>query len=299
MNVKTWISAFRLRTLPLSVAGIVLGGFVAYSEHNFSSTIFLLTLTTAILLQILSNLANDYGDYSNGIDNDKRMGPTRTVQSGKIKPKQMKIAIIICTVITFILGVCLLFVALKKDMIKLLVFLAIGISSIVAAVKYTVGKKNYGYRGLGDIVVFLFFGFVAVIGTYFLQTKTINYTILLPASIIGLFSTGVLNLNNMRDIENDKTSKKITLAVKLGIQKSKVYHFALIIVAMILTIVYLLILKKIALSYIILLPFSIISIHLANVKKHYNTPTKLNSELKILSINTLFYSIVLGIIILL
>ncbi len=297
MNLRAWVSALRLRTLPLSASGIILGGFIGYADNpQFSWQIFLLTLATALLLQILSNLANDYGDYTHGTDNDERLGPMRSVQSGKITPKQMKRAIVVFSVVTFAVGLCLLLQAFNYQNYIFILFLILGITSIIAAIKYTVGSNNYGYQGFGDIMVFIFFGLVAVMGTYFLQTNIFNYKVLIPATSIGLLSMGVLNLNNMRDIENDKKSNKRTLAVKLGSHKSKIYHTIIISTAMVLTFIYLWTINTTLIALIILIPAFILIMHIAVVLKNTN-PQNLDKQLKVLSLSTLFYSFVFGIVI--
>lgn len=230
--LKNWLQAFRLKTLPLAFASITMGAFVANIDNSLKWSVYLLALLTATLLQILSNLANDYGDYKKGTDNENRVGPTRALQSGIISEKSMLNAVILFSILSLASGVVLIYIGLKdfKDFTTL-IMLALGIASVAAAIKYTVGKGAYGYNGLGDIFVFIFFGSVAVIGTYFLMTKEIDSAIISIAISIGCLAVGVLNINNLRDIENDEASNKITLAVKLGRQKAKTYQTILTIVA--------------------------------------------------------------------
>ena len=231
---STWLHAFRLRTLPLAVSSIIVGSALAvpYSRISAASTfrleVLLLALLTAILLQILSNLANDLGDHLHGTDNARRVGPLRAVQSGSIAPAAMKRAMLLCGVLAFGSGVALIISALGIRLMTL-VFLLVGLLAIGAAVKYTFGRNPYGYAGLGDVSVFLFFGIVGVMGTHYLHARTIEWMHLLPAAGFGLLSAGVLNVNNMRDIRNDKASGKITLAVRLGPDDAKSYHGLLII----------------------------------------------------------------------
>ena len=231
---STWLQAFRLRTLPLAVSSIIVGSALAvpYSrisaERTFSLEVMLLALLTAILLQILSNLANDLGDHLHGTDNAARVGPQRAVQSGSIPPAAMKRAMLLCGTLAFASGVALIVSALGIRLMTL-VFLLVGLLAIGAAVKYTFGRNPYGYAGLGDVSVFLFFGIVGVMGTHYLHARTIDWMHLLPAAGFGLLSAGVLNVNNMRDIRNDKASGKITLAVRLGPDAAKSYHGLLII----------------------------------------------------------------------
>ncbi len=294
-KLKAWIHASRLRTLPLAAAGIILGSFIAFSKNYFQWNIFIITLVTTLLLQILSNLANDYGDFTHGTDNENRVGPKRAVQSGIIKPKEMKFAMYLTGLLAFAFGIFLLLFSLG-DIINLtfLLFLLVGFLAIAAAIKYTVGKSNFGYKGFGDIMVFLFFGIAAVFGSYYLHTKTINYAVLLPASSIGLLSAGVLNINNMRDIINDEQSGKITIAVKLGQQKSKIYHALIIALAIDCTLIYLFIIKNWLAAIIIIPAITLLLIHIFRVLNN-TTPKNLDPELKKLSLTTLLFSILLGI----
>ena len=227
--MNNWIKAFRLRTLPLAFSCIIMGSGLAYADGGFNLTVFGLALITTLFLQILSNLANDYGDFVKGTDNEARIGPDRTMQSGLItKPEMVKIMWVIALFCS-VFGVWLIYEGtIGLDLKKAGLFAILGLSAMGAAVKYTMGKNPYGYAGLGDIFVFLFFGFLGVLGSYFLHTHTLNWDLLLPASSIGLFTTAVLNINNMRDCEADKKSGKNTLVVKIGIEKAKDYHRALI-----------------------------------------------------------------------
>ena len=234
-TLKAWIAAARLRTLPLSVSGIIVGSsfgnsafqmpegitncFGFYPIPVYKSPLFWLAIAVTIGFQILSNFANDYGDGIKGTDAN-RQGEKRMVASGLISPKQMKVGMIITGVITFFLATILIFGAFgNENFILSFVFFNLAIASIIAAVKYTVGKNAYGYSGLGDVFVFLFFGLLSVLGSYFLFTKTLHWELLLPATAIGCFSTAVLNLNNLRDIENDAEVGKRTLVVKMGFEK--------------------------------------------------------------------------------
>ncbi|MGV3638540.1 MAG: 1,4-dihydroxy-2-naphthoate polyprenyltransferase [Flavobacteriales bacterium] len=232
--MKHWLQAFRLRTLPLAVSSIIVGsalalivdGNVEGAEARVS--VVVLALLTAILLQILSNLANDLGDHQHGTDNAQRVGPQRAVQSGAITPGQMKRAMIICGLLAFISGCALITVALGLTLSTLL-FLTIGLLAIGAAVKYTFGEIPYGYAGLGDINVFLFLGIVGVCGTLYLQVRDMGVPVLFPAIGLGLLSTGVLNVNNMRDIVNDAASGKRTLVVRMGSANARIYHTVLVL----------------------------------------------------------------------
>ena len=183
---------------------------------------------TAILLQILSNLANDYGDFKKGTDSAKRVGPQREMQSGTITEKEMQRGLAVTAALCLVSGALLIFVFAHLSWQELAVFAALGIGAVLAALLYTLGKRPYGYRGLGDLYCFLFFGWAAVAGTFYLATKTLDFTVLLPASAMGFLSNAVLNINNMRDYENDKASGKNSLAVKIGLNNAFIYHCLLI-----------------------------------------------------------------------
>ncbi len=222
-----WLSASRPKTLPLALVSILTGSALAFSNGEFSWSIALLSLLTATLLQILSNLANDYGDAVKGTDNDKRLGPVRALQSGAVNLTAMRNAIIINIVLTLLAGLALIFYALDS-LENILVFMLLGVLAITAAIAYTVGNRPYGYVGLGDLSVFIFFGLLGVLGSCFLQTGTLDFSLIMPSVGCGLMAVAVLNVNNMRDIENDAECGKHTVAVRLGQEKAKKYHFALL-----------------------------------------------------------------------
>ncbi|NDW11108.1 1,4-dihydroxy-2-naphthoate octaprenyltransferase [Dysgonomonas sp. 520] len=225
-NIKHWISALRPRTLFLALASTICGNSIAYSTGFFNVSVCVLSILTATFLQLLSNLANDLGDFQHGTDvTGERVGPTRTVQSGAISSTQMIRAIWFVMILCAISGFLLIEEVSRFISIGyLLLFVFLGGTAIVAAIKYTAGKNPYGYRGLGDLFAFVFFGPVAVVGIYFLHVHEISFQPWLPAIGIGLFTTAVLNINNMRDMSNDIKSGKITLAAKLGLTKAKLYH---------------------------------------------------------------------------
>jgi 1,4-dihydroxy-2-naphthoate octaprenyltransferase len=215
--MNRWVDAARPRTLPLAVGSILLGNFLAYATGKFDLIIAILATLTTLLLQILSNFANDLGDFSNGVDNADRKVALRAVQTGKISQQEMRTAVIMTAVLSFLSGLFLLYFGLKEASIEVWgTFLGLGLAAIAAAIAYTVGKRPYGYMGLGDISVFLFFGLIGTLGTYYLQTYSFNYAILLPASGCGFLSVAVLNLNNLRDIENDIKTGKNSIPVRIG-----------------------------------------------------------------------------------
>jgi len=228
MNTKAWISAVRLRTLPLALASIGMGSFLAASQYSFRLDVLIWASLTTIFLQVLSNLANDYGDTQNGADNELRQGPTRAVQSGVISMGTMKIAIGIFGILSFLSGLMLLHISVGLGSAVFYMFLAFGLASIGAAYFYTAGKKPYGYAGLGDISVLIFFGFLAVLGTYYLHTLEFAWLNLLPALSMGLFATAVLNVNNIRDIESDKVAGKKSIPVRIGRKKAVIYHLLML-----------------------------------------------------------------------
>jgi len=229
MALKVWMQAFRLRTLPLALSCIAMGAFLAASVNAFRLDVFLLCVLTTISLQILSNLANDYGDSIHGADSVERVGPLRTVQRGVISSGQMKTAMIIFVVLCLCSGIALLIVSFGMNWNALLFFFGLGVLSIFAAVAYTVGKRPYGYIGLGDVSVLIFFGIVGVMGSYYLFTKEISWKELLPALSCGLFSIGVLNVNNIRDIDSDRKAGKFSIPVRVGRRNAIRYHWCLVL----------------------------------------------------------------------
>ena len=234
-----WINAFRLRTLPLAFSCIIMGSGLAFGDGQFNLTVFVLALITTLFLQILSNLANDYGDFVKGTDNKNRVGPERTLQAGLITKDEMVTAMWIIALLCSVFGVWLIYEGTKGlDLHRAGLFAILGLAAMGAAVKYTMGKNPYGYAGLGDVFVFLFFGWLGVIGSYFLHTHSIDIKIVLPASAIGFFTTAVLNINNMRDHEADAKSGKNTLVVRIGISWAKRYHFMLNFIGVLFIVLY-------------------------------------------------------------
>jgi 1,4-dihydroxy-2-naphthoate octaprenyltransferase len=290
---QSWIKAARLRTLPLALSSIAMGGSLAATQERFSVLPVILAGLTTLFLQILSNMANDYGDSKSGIDNQHRIGPTRTVQSGEITLNEMKVGVILLALLSFISGLALIFLASGLSLIHALLFLLAGITAIGAAINYTVGKNPYGYAGFGDLFVFLFFGLAGVCGTYFLSTKSLDFDVLLPASAMGLLSTGVLNLNNMRDIVNDQANQKNTIVVKIGFRKAYVYHCLIVLLPFVLLLIYSVINFKALpqLAFLLLLPLFIID--LVKIRRT-NPMERLDPFLKKLALKTLLLTVVFG-----
>lgn len=287
---KQYIAALRLHTLPLSLCGIIFAGFagiaaVSNSMTNNSIIIITLTVLTTIFLQLLSNIANDLGDMQKGADTAERLGPQRGLQTGELSKKNYYIMLTLFILGAIISGCFLVYFALDSFFTRDgIIMLSLGGLAVIAAITYTMGRKAYGYYALGDLFVYLFFGLLSTMGTYFLLTQQINTTLLLPASSIGFLATGVLNLNNMRDIENDKLHNKNTLASLLGLNKAKIYHSFLIIAAFLLMAIYL--------SDPLLLTIPFITNHL--IKVHKSPSNQLNPQLKHLSLISLLFSIIAG-----
>ena len=294
-KVSLWISTMRLRTLPLSISGIVLASCLAEYNGYFEWRIGILAIFTTLSFQILSNLANDYGDGIKGTDNNDRIGPERAIQSGKISPEEMFNAIKINVLISIGLAFLLIFSAFGvKHFFLTLLFFILGIASVAGAIKYTVGSNAYGYRGLGDLFVFIFFGLVSVIGCYVLYAKTIDHIVFLPACTIGLLSAGVLNLNNMRDILSDEKSNKITLAVKIGNKNARIYHYTLIGLAIILSALFGILYYTSPYNLIFIVAYIPLLIHIKKVVKN-KAPKLLDPELKKLALTTVLLAILMGV----
>ena len=295
--IKNYIKAARLRTLPLSVSGIIVGSLLGASELGgisiLNSDIFWLAILTTIGFQVLSNFANDYGDGIKGSDKN-RSGEARMVASGAISPSQMKSAMIVTIIITLVMALGLIYQSFgKENFIYSIVFFLLGIASIVAAIKYTVGNSAYGYSGFGDLFVFIFFGLLSVVGSYFLFTKQLNFQIFLPAISIGLLSTAVLNLNNLRDFEEDKKNSKNTLVVKLGVSKAKIYHYTLFFFAFISASIYTFLNFKSEFQFLFYISFIPLFINGLKVSETSDLSV-LDSELKKVALSTFLFGILFG-----
>lgn len=267
-----WLRAARPRTVLLSLSGVMMGGFMAAATGFFYPVTAVFCALTAILLQILSNLANDYGDYKKGVDNARRAGPQRTLQSGALTEQQMWRGIIVVAFVTLLSGGVLLLLAwFHLSWKELMVFGALGLAAVAAALCYTLGKYAYGYRGLGDLFCFLFFGWVAVAGTFYLAANRFDPLVLLPATAMGFLSNAVLNINNMRDYENDKANGKNTLVVKIGLKGAFVYHVLLIVGAFLCLTVYLIFSKSQWYTYAFWLLFPLFFMDLITIRKTMET----------------------------
>lgn len=291
--IKPWINAARPRTLPLAASSICMGGFLAYFHGRFDWMVFFLTLTTTFLLQILSNLANDYGDNKHGADHHQRIGPERMVQSGIIPADKMKKAMVGLGVITLLVGILLLIRSVGFNSPPFYVFFFLGILSIAAAINYTSGKKPYGYQGLGDLAVVLFFGLVAVFGTYFLQTSSFQWDNVLPALSCGLFATAVLNINNIRDIESDRKAGKLSIPVRIGRPAAVRYHWVLLLAGISCSIFFVLINYSSIWQWIFLLTIPLIYMNGQAVQS--KSGADLDPYLKQMALTTLLFVFTFGI----
>jgi 1,4-dihydroxy-2-naphthoate octaprenyltransferase len=292
--IKAWLHAARLRTLPLSLSGIIVGTGLAALIGAFDGQIFAFALLTTIGFQVLSNFANDLGDSQKGTDNAQRVGPARAIQSGQLSAAQMKVGMWVVGVFSLLSALYLIKLSVPNLSANAIYFyIVLAVACIAAAITYTVGKNAYGYRGLGDIMVFIFFGLVSVIGVFMLFGEAFEWIVLFPAISIGLWSTAVLNLNNLRDIHNDAQMNKRTMVVKLGFNKAKYYHVFLISFGMATWFFTIYLLAVSAMNYylfIALLPSLGFALHLQKVVQN-TEPASLDPELKKVALLTFFSSI--------
>ena len=292
-TLGTWLQAARLRTLPLSIAGILAGTAMAVKLGLFDLMLFILTLATTLAYQITSNFANDYGDGVKGTDNERRIGPERVLQSGRLSRATLKKGVISAAVVSGLLTLATLLRAFGTSQIGyLLLFLGLGGFAIWAAIKYTVGSDAYGYRGKGDLFVFLFFGLLSVLGTFFLYAQHIFPEVLLIGICIGCLSVAVLNLNNLRDMASDRESGKNTLVVRMGFQNGIRYHVFLCGLSFLSLVAYLALQPSYWPEALALIPFILIGFHLWRVV-HAEGPRQLDPELKIVALSTFFVGLLL------
>jgi 1,4-dihydroxy-2-naphthoate octaprenyltransferase len=297
LSLLTWIKAARLRTIPLSISGILVGSASAYANQSFDSITFVLTLLTTISYQLLSNFANDYGDGVKGTDNSARLGPRRILQTDHISKNKLRTVVVLLSIVAFTFTVSLVYVAFGFSTTALS-FLGLGFAAILAAILYTVGSNAYGYKGLGDAFVFLFFGLVSVLGSNYLYCLDFDFSLLLPGSAIGLLSVAVLNLNNMRDHDNDKFSGKQTLAVRMGKQIANRYHFSLLLTPVLLTLFYGWLSQSTLFYLLATLMFLPVRFHLKRVF-YRATEKSLDPELKKVALFTFLYAILFSVLLIL
>lgn len=289
---EAWLHAVRLRTLPLALASIFAGSFLAAWKDSFRWEILLLASLTTIFLQILSNLSNDYGDTVHGADSAERQGPVRAVQSGLISLAEMKRAMYLFGFLSLISGLLLLYLAIQ-DWKLFALFLGLGLAAIWASISYTSGKNPYGYAGLGDISVFIFFGLLGVLGTYFLHTLSFEPIAVLIGIAIGLFSAAVLNINNIRDIESDTKAGKRSIPVRIGKKAAVQYNWALLIGGYVCLIAFAIISKELLSLVAILALFLMIKVGLGVQNSKSSAET--DPYLKQMALSTLLWVILFGI----
>ncbi len=290
-KLKMWWETARPKTLPLALASIFTGSALGYraNPEGFNISIMVLCLLTTILLQVLSNFANDYGDHQKGSDTAERIGPLRGIQKGAISAQELKWGLILMILASFVSGSFLIGIA-YKSLSDLLFFAGLGILAIIAAITYTVGAKPYGYMGLGDISVLVFFGLIGVGGTYYLQTHNIDSAIILPAISSGLLASAVLNINNLRDIEQDAKASKNTLAVRLGAHKGRIYHCILLGLAALCYLVFALLTATSWANYLFLIAYPLLVKHALFVYRS-TRPETLRPMLAQMSMISLFINL--------
>lgn len=291
--MKHWIEAFRLRTLPLALASIGMGTFLAAAKGHFDASIFALCALTTIFLQVLSNLANDYGDSVHGADGKNRVGPARAVQSGLISKSAMKKAMVLFSLLSLLAGVALIYVAFGESPKVFGVFLGFGVLAILAAITYTAGFKPYGYVGLGDLSVLIFFGFMAVMGSAYLYEPQIHWSYVWPSLSTGLFSVAVLNLNNIRDIDSDKEAGKLSIPVRLGRKGAVIYHFILLGIGLLSALTFVLINEGGIWQFIFLLVTPLLIKNALAVQRK-STAAALDPYLKQMALTTLLFVLLFG-----
>jgi 1,4-dihydroxy-2-naphthoate octaprenyltransferase len=293
MTAKAVVRSMRLRTLPLSTAGIVLGIFMACKGHQVSWYVILLTILTTISLQILSNMSNELGDFLSGVDGEGREGPQYSMNEGGLTEDEMRSCIRIMVLACMILGLGMIRASFKTILcIQSECLVILGAAAIWAAMHYTLGKKPYGYRGLGDIFVFIFFGLVPVVGGYFVCSHQIDFSTLIPGAAIGLFSVGVLNVNNIRDMKSD-AGTRVTVPLKLGEHRAKVYHTILISGGWILMAIYSILFTNGWTPYLYIITLPLYVRHLAGVWKR--SGRELDPMLPMLVISTFIFALLAGI----
>lgn len=292
MTLKAVIRSMRLRTLPLSTAGIVLGIMLACAEHRVPWYVILLTVLTTISLQILSNMSNELGDWLSGVDGKGREGPKYGIEGGGLTEDEMRSCIRIMVLVCCILGLGMIRASFRTILcIESESLVVLGAAAIWAAMHYTLGNKPYGYRGLGDIFVFIFFGLVPVAGGFFVCSHMIDYSTLLPGAAIGLFSVGVLNVNNIRDMKSDEGTR-VTVPLKLGEHRTRIYHTILITGGWILMIVYTILFTDGWMPFLFCLTLPLYTKHLIGVWKR--SGRELDPMLPMLVISTFIFSLLAG-----
>ena len=292
MTFKAVVRSMRLRTLPLSLAGISLGIMFACGEHRIPWYVIVLTLLTTVSLQILSNMSNELGDWLSGVDGQGREGPKYGIEGGGLTEDEMRSCIRIMVLVCCILGLGMIRASFGTIFrIESEVLVVLGAAAIWAAMHYTLGSKPYGYRGLGDIFVFIFFGLVPVTGGFFVCAQTLDLTTLIPGAAIGLFSVGVLNVNNMRDMKSD-AGTRVTVPLKLGEHRAKIYHAILIVVGWCLMLLHTILFTSGWLPYLYFITLPLYIKHLSGIRKF--SGRELDPMLPMLVISTFIFALLAG-----
>ena len=287
------VASMRLRTLPLSTGGVILGILLATADFKVDLWVAVLIVLTTVCLQILSNLSNELGDVLHGTDTEDRQGPQYGLNSGVLTIGEMKVLIGIFVVLCIVSGTAMTLQSYGTlwDLTPILVLL-LGAGAIMGAMKYTLGRNPYGYRGLGDFYVFLFFGLVAVLGSYFVASHTLFWRLLLPGAAVGCFSVGVLNVNNIRDMETD-AANRVTVAIRLGERKAKVYQTVLIVLGWIFMLAYCQLRMFSWWHYLFVLTLPLFILHLRGVWTR--SGKKLDPMLPLLVMSTFLFCLLAGI----
>lgn len=293
-KLRSAIRSLRLRTLPLSLGGVVLGALLAASDFVVSPWVMVLLFLTTVFLQILSNLSNELGDVLNGTDTPDRQGPDYGIAEGGLSVSDMKRLISAIATACALSGCAMIWVSFGTLFsIRSISLLILGALAIIAAMRYTLGPSPYGYRGLGDIAVFIFFGLVSVLGGYYVCAHTIiSPMLILPAAAVGFFSVGVLNVNNIRDMKTDSINR-VTVAIKLGLKGSRIYQTVLIALGWILLVCFTAVYKPSPWHYLFLIVFPL---HLIHLKGIWSRKEKaLDPMLPLLVMSTFLLCLILGI----
>lgn len=289
---RYYISAMRLRTLPLSLAGVSLGLLLAAADYRVGWEVVLFTLLTTVLLQITGNVSNELGDYLSGTDRTERLGPSYSLSSGLLRERDFKVMIAVYISLSILSGLALVWFSFGTFFcIESLLFIVLGGAAIMASVRYTLGRNPYGYRGQGDFYVFVFFGMVPVLGSYFLASHELFWKMLLPAVSMGAFSTGVLNVNNIRDMATDAATR-VTVPLKIGEKAAKIYQTALVLVGWICMAAYSLLRMYDPWHYLFVLTLPLFVIHLKGVWKY--SGRELDRMLPLLVVATFLFAVLGG-----
>lgn len=293
-KLKAAVFSMRLRTLPLSLSGVVLGLMLAMKTQEVSLWLIVWLLLTTVCLQILSNLSNELGDFLKGTDGEQREGPMYSLAQGAISVKEFKRLIAVFVLLCCVFGAAMVWTSFGTFLAwQPLMLLALGVAAIWAAMHYTLGKNPYGYKGLGDVFVFIFFGLVSVLGAYYVVAHTIDsWSLLLPAITIGCFSVGVLNVNNIRDMESD-AANRVTIPLRVGALNAKIYQTVLIVFAWLCMLLFTVATYTSPVNFLYVLTLPLFSMHLRMVWTRDGS--SLDPALPLLVLSTFAFAILAGI----